>query len=112
MVKNILEVIEENVDLGSLEGRPSPLQYIYSKAGAPSQVRFGEAINFLRNYANEFFNGIIPNKLSCVDKVGGAYFLAKNWKNSRSAQALQTNLANPFQKEASQKNLETREVYK
>ncbi len=52
MVKNILDTIEENVDLGSLDGRPSPTAYIYSKAKVPSEVKFGEAINLLRNYTN------------------------------------------------------------
>ncbi len=36
MVKNILDTIEENVDLGSLQGVPSPTQYIYSRAKVPS----------------------------------------------------------------------------
>lgn len=35
----------------------------------------------MRNYANEFFGGFIPSKLTCVDKVGGAFLLSKNWKS-------------------------------
>lgn len=66
MVKNILDVVEDNCDLGSLEGRPSPIQYIYQRARTPSEVKFGEAINLLRNYVNEFFGGVIPSKISCV----------------------------------------------
>jgi len=52
MVKNILDTVEENVDLGSLDGKPSPVQYIYARAKTPSEVKFGEAINLLRDYAN------------------------------------------------------------
>lgn len=60
MVKNILDIIEENTDLVSLQGKTTPTQYIYSKARVPSEVKFGQAINLLRNYANEYFNGLIP----------------------------------------------------
>ncbi len=52
MVRNVLDTIEENVDLGSLHNVPSPTQYIYTKARMPAEVKFGEAINLLRNYAN------------------------------------------------------------
>jgi len=36
MVKTILDTIEDNVDLGSLQGRPSPKDYIYSRAKNPT----------------------------------------------------------------------------
>jgi hypothetical protein len=43
----------------------------------------------LRNYANEYFGGVIPQKLSCVDKVGGAFLLAKNWEGEKSQMSKQ-----------------------
>ncbi len=44
-------------------------------------MRFDEAIDLFQQYVREFFNNIIPVKMSCVDKVGGIYTLSKSWKN-------------------------------
>jgi hypothetical protein len=35
----------------------------------------------LRTYANEFFGGHIPQRLDCVDKVGGAFNLSNTWRS-------------------------------
>jgi len=40
MVRMILQTIEENVDLGSLQGIPSPAEYISRNARSPAEVRF------------------------------------------------------------------------
>lgn len=81
MVRGVIQTVEGNVDLASLGGKPAPGEYIYSHAKVPSEVRFGEAIHLFMAYVNEFFGGVIPERLECVDKVGGSAMLSKNWKN-------------------------------
>lgn len=77
----ILDTIEENIDVSSLCGNPTPIVYIYSKSRSPTEVRFDEAITLFQNYVNEFFGGAIPARMACVDKVGGVFTLSNNFKN-------------------------------
>lgn len=77
----IFQTIEENVDLNTIDGMPSPTNYVYQTSRSPSEVRFDEAITLFENYLKEFFGGQCPPKLSCVDRVGGVYNLSQNWKS-------------------------------
>ena len=81
MVRNILEIVEENVDTDSLKNIPTPKNYIYSRSKSSSEVRFNEAVNLLRTYAKEHFGGQISHRLECVDKVGGAFNLSNTWRS-------------------------------
>lgn len=88
MVRMILDTIEENVDIVSLQGKPTPINYIYSKSRSPTEVRFDEAIGLFLNYVREYFDGFIPARMACVDRVGGVFTLSKNLKNLCDSSAL------------------------
>lgn len=81
MVRMILETIEEHVDMRSLNGIPSPMNYIFSQSRSPAEIRFDGAIKLFDSYVKEFFNGLIPTKLNCVDNVGGVFTIVKNLKS-------------------------------
>lgn len=69
MVKNIVDIIEPNVDALSLSRQaPRFSEFLYQYNKNPG---FGEAKKRLQDYANNFNRGIIPNTLTCILQSGG-----------------------------------------
>ena len=80
MVRNILQLIEDNTDRNTTPREsPSILNFIYqlnssnnvtgSRVGK-NEVDFDQAIRAVEEYANKYNNGIIPNNLECIQRVG------------------------------------------
>lgn len=57
MVRMIFQAIEENVDISTIDGIPSPMTYVYQTSRSPSEVRFEEAMTLFESYVKEFFRG-------------------------------------------------------
>lgn len=77
MVRQIIDSIEENTDLTSMpRSEPSFRNFVYREN---ERVGFGEAKKKLEQYANYFNNGVIPNHLNCVERVGGARNIRNQW---------------------------------
>lgn len=61
-------MIEENTDRSTTpRSDPSIMNFIYQNK---SDVHFDQATGYLREYANMYTNGVIPDSLNCMKNVG------------------------------------------
>jgi hypothetical protein len=63
-----LQIIEDNTDHNTTPRQnPSIINHIYQNK---SVATFDDALTSVREYANQFNNGVIPKSLECIQKVG------------------------------------------
>lgn len=65
MVKSIIDTIDRNVEQTQI---PSVRSYLYRNS---KSIKLNQAIDEFKQYVREFNRGQIPDKLDCIDRVGG-----------------------------------------
>ena len=78
MVKAIVDVLDGNCDNSELGNTPSVRNYLYRNA---DMLKFDQALRELQNYVITYSRGYIPQKMECVDRVGGIYVIANRFKS-------------------------------
>lgn len=80
MVRGIIDLIDRNLDQAQLPSNvPSVRNYVYRNADT---LRFDQAIGEFEQFVREFNRGEIPQKLDCIDRVGGILAIANRDRDS------------------------------
>lgn len=69
MVRNVVEMIDKNIDHSLLPANlPSVKNFMYRNNDT---LRFDSAISEFREFVQLYHKGVLPDRLECIDKVGG-----------------------------------------
>lgn len=78
MVKGTIDILDKNCDPNIPGNIPTIRNYLYRNADT---LNFEQATTELRSYCISFNQGFVPEKLECIDKVGGIYAIANRLSN-------------------------------
>lgn len=73
MVKSLVDILDKNCDPNLPGNVPTIRNYLYRNADT---LHFDQAIQELKSYSLNYNQGYIPERLECVERVGGIYAIA------------------------------------